>query len=367
MKIGILTFHRAINYGAVLQAYALQEVLKEMGHNVSIIDYRPLAIEKERMILSLYHFFSESNLPLTDRLKLLIGRIFSLFSRQKAIREFDIFLSSRLNVSPQVIGNKIPMKYDCYIFGSDQIWNPRILNGFDNVYLGQFPVDKGSVKVAYAASMGNESKLSATDFHEFISKLKVFNKIGVRELSLKEYISPDIQSNLVLDPTLLSKCSIFDKIAVKPMIKEKYVLLFALEKDPLMVDFAKHIALQLDAKVIRLIPSHIKFKKESTEYVSAVSPAEFCGWFKYAACIVGISYHATAFSIIYRKNFYCLKSFMQDRTRNVLRLLYLESRLVSSSDKIEFTPVDYNKANNQLTKLQEESMFFLTKAIEHEK
>ena len=116
MRVSIITFHRAVNYGAVLQAYALQEKIRQLGNEVEIIDYRCPLIEEEVSPLA---GFRKKN-GLVSSMKKFVFRIIKN-------RAFNKFMKKRLNLStPYYVNDELPEtngKYDCYITGSDQVWN----------------------------------------------------------------------------------------------------------------------------------------------------------------------------------------------------------------------------------------------------
>ena len=151
MKIGILTFHCAHNYGAVLQCYALQEVLKGMGHTVEVMDYRPSYLKAPYDIVSFRRIQSRNPIRL---MKGMISEFLSLPERIIRHKGFDRFIKEQLCLSAP----GIPSDCDAYVMGSDQIWNPGITQGFDGVYFGYLPFPKGHRSyIAYAASMEREA------------------------------------------------------------------------------------------------------------------------------------------------------------------------------------------------------------------
>ena len=152
MKIGILTYHRALNYGAVLQCMSLYLTLKGMGHDVEIIDYRPAAIEKYRMFFRWKDFVQ--SVGVLGKLRYLGSCCSLIGSRKKTVRKFDGFIAENLKVSHLVTSTKdVPDDYDVIFFGSDQIWNPSLNEGIDNVYLGHFPKHHAKL-FSYAVSIG---------------------------------------------------------------------------------------------------------------------------------------------------------------------------------------------------------------------
>ncbi len=158
-KIGIITFHRSHNYGAVLQAYALLTTLEKMGHKVEIIDYWPKYREGD---YSLFNFQSKSNngkVTWASTIKTFIKRVLTFPNRWKMYSRFNSFIKHRLKVrnTSNHLGSDIPDKYDVIICGSDQIWryNSGRIAGFDDVYFAKYPLNKKVVKLSYGSSMGD--------------------------------------------------------------------------------------------------------------------------------------------------------------------------------------------------------------------
>ncbi|CUP72641.1 polysaccharide pyruvyl transferase family protein [Bacteroides thetaiotaomicron] len=366
MRIGILTFHRALNYGAVLQCYALQKVIKDLGHEVEVIDYRPDYIEKDRDINGKYSLkHAKGGLA---KMKVMVTLFLSYIYKRRAKRVFDNFISNYYVLSSNSFTDidDMPQDYNVYILGSDQIWNPIICNGYSPVFWGQFKRNPMSVLATYAASLGlatvsdEEKKLLST-------YLRSFDCISVREDSMKGILK-DLTTHIpcsVLDPTLLAPIEIFEKIAIKPDV-DKYVLLITLEKDTQAFYFASNIARQLGCKVVRLsaLSNFVMYVQENSIKKIAVSPEEYCGLFKYATCTVCISFHAIAFSLIFKKDFYALESIKRDRVYNLLSYLGLENRMVTSKANILFTSVSYSNYEGLMEKKRKTSMAYLKKVVQ---
>lgn len=364
MKIGILTFHCAHNYGAVLQCYALQEMLKNMGHKVEVIDYRP------EYLLAPYRKFSLSRFKRSSLLSIVkacIRESLLLVKRIRRYNAFQTFINKRFNLSPTVKDKAIPPFYDVYIMGSDQIWNPKITKGFDPVYFGFFNFDKENRKyISYAASM--ETKELDKESKDFIEKaLMNFDAVSVREAQLKTLLQPltgkDIE--LVLDPTLLAYKKIWDAIAIRPKINKKYILVYQVRYNVNTIRIARQLAKDINAEIIEVTSAlRICFSNKSRQNVS---PEEFLGWIKNADCVITTSFHGTAFSVIFNRPFYCIK--LNDggdtRSASLLKSIGLENRLIDKSENPAFSPIDYSEANKRLEYLQSISTAFLTKAIEN--
>ena len=359
MKIGILTFHRAINYGAVLQCYALYRTLCDMGHDVEVIDYRPDYVENDRRLF----FIKRTNL--IAKIRILVYHLLDYKHRRKASKIFDKFLNNYLKFSPLVNNAKnIPDYYDYIFFGSDQIWNPRICAGFDKVFWGQFP--KGKTKfVSYAASLGTPQNIAIDKWDAINEYIKTFDRISVREGKLLEFLKCKIEGKVVLDPTLLASRDIFESIAIKPK-ETKFVLLYMLEPDRQAISFAEKIAKLLGCNLIRISAvGNIFDKRNEYKILSNIRPEEFLGYFKYADYIVNVSFHGTAFSVIFNKNFYTLKSKNFERAYGLLKSIALEERFVLPTEKVNMQDICYGEVNKRLDELKRESIAFIQKAIQN--
>lgn len=360
MKIGILTFHRAINYGAVLQCYALSETLKGMGHEVEVIDYRPESIERYRMLYSPLQMKGKS---IVQKFKQIVGSI--LLRRQQVVtnNKFDHFLNNHFSISKHknITPNTPITDYDLILFGSDQIWNKVICFGHDLVYWGQFPHDKTKL-ATYAASIGATKVYDAEDIKLMQQYIKSYDRLSVREISLQNYLRDtlNVDSTLVSDPTFLVDKSVYERISVIPKY-DKYVLLFVLEGDYTgALNIAKSIAKQLDCPVVHLSANNgIHKKNDGAIHVSNISPEEFLGYYQHATCCVGISFHATAFSLIFRRDFFCVSSPMQDRSLNLMTTIGVPERLVKVGDDIRFSKIDYSDKEQNFESLRTSSIQYL--------
>lgn len=363
MKIGILTFHRALNYGAVLQCYALQETLKSMGHKVEVIDYRPDYIEKYRKPYS--KFAIKHRVGIKDKIKEIIAGTLLIGKKRKGSKAFDSFINKYLHVSSTLsLPLSSELDYDVVVIGSDQVWSPQICFGFDPVYWGEIS-GLGKRYVTYSASMGGHNVITETMWRDVKNKLANYRYISVREKQLQENLLKhcSVEVPVTLDPTLLPSVEVYSKAAVKPSISH-YILFFCLESEPGALDFAKRIARQMNMPVVR-VAAQKEFQRGDEGVIDrySVTPQEFLGYFKYADAVVTISFHGTVFSTIFKKDFYSLKNPKQDRALNLLRPLGLESRLVAATENVEFSPVDYNGVDEKLAELRASSTEYIKSAL----
>lgn len=362
MKIGILTFHNALNYGAVLQCYALQHYLQEKGHDVEVIDYRIRFIEEQKKLFSKTELHRRGFIAF---LKYFIARLLAWPAWRKTIHVFHQFMVSQLHLSPRAsTAADIPTGYDCILFGSDQIWSPKLCRGFNPVFWGQFE-KHGARFVSYAASMGEISELDKTDWQQVEQRIKAFDAVSVREKSLQLALQEHcrVSASICLDPTLLVDAAFFDKIAVRPKEKD-YVFLFNVIDDPAASRFARRLANRIAAtEVIKgQAKPHLKSRRDKLVTLEeSMSPEEFLGYIKYARCIVANSFHAIALSIVFQKECYALKSRRSGRVEGLLGSLGLDDRIVASSEPVEtISSIDYKAVNERLAIMRQNSTQFIT-------
>lgn len=364
MKIGLLTFHNTINYGGVLQCYALKEVIESIGHKVEIIDYRARPVEEYKSLYVSDLLFSRNGI--LKKLRYLFGSILIYPRKKRAVENFNKFLSSRFEFSKRVFTiQDIPHYYDFIIFGSDQIWSPELCKGLDPVYWGQFEKAKTRF-VTYATSLGEPSSIDEKQWNLISQYITVFDNISVREQSLKNELVNrfGVHVKCCIDPTLLCDSSIFEHILIRPNI-ENYVFLYNVLVDDNAINFAYNLASQLGCKLVvgRARPKRFKNDKRYTS-IEGITPEVFLGYIKNARVIVGNSFHVIALSLSLEKDFYSLNSLKSGRIRSILNQLDLLERHVSSYDVIDkLNNVDYSIVREKLKTLRNESFEYIKSSI----
>ena len=178
MRVGILTFHCARNYGAVLQAYALQTYLEKQGHQVYVIDYRPSYLV---FPYRLFKFDVWRDKGFITGLKWNIREILVASIRGLRNFRFEWFVRRRLHLR-QIDFTKPCTDIDVFVFGSDQIWNPDICQGYDKYYLADAEVFRGKKCIAYSASAGSVVNVEL-DKGQLLNRLSLFDRISVRKIS----------------------------------------------------------------------------------------------------------------------------------------------------------------------------------------
>jgi hypothetical protein len=305
MQIGILTFHNADNYGAVLQCYALQEKLKELHPNdeVFVIDYKCPKIVN-------------SYIPRLNFKK--PWKIFTLSKTKKKVKTFQKFREKYLN-----LGTDDFSFYDVIYYGSDQIWNPS-LTGNDLKYFGK---NYSGKKIAYAASDGGEMNYDT----EVCDLLNQFSKISCREKTLTEKLQNlDIKSPIktVCDPVFLLSKEQWLKIAELPK-DDNYVLAYKISANPNFDNEAEKLGQRLGKKVIQIVyvKSLRKFFYHGQSFVEGISPEKFVGYFAKADFVLTTSFHGTAFSVIFDKPFFVLSfNKRSERITDLLSALGIQDR-----------------------------------------
>lgn len=352
MKIGILTFHCAHNFGAVLQCYALQETLKTMGHEVYIIDYRPDYLIKPYKIFSLHRLKSKN--PLKCIFKMMV-ELSSIQARKIRKRGFDQFINSRFQLFP-ISRLSEDSHFDLFIFGSDQIWNPKFNHyKLDPIFLGCSSVFSDTPKIAYAASMGMKELPNKQIEKEFSNALQSFRSISVRERSFQDYIEKvsGLKSKTVIDPTLLLTSLQYDRLIGKKMIQEDYILVYQIAGSVSLTQNISVLQKSLRKKVIDISP----FSRKGLKY----SPYDFLNLIKYADLILTTSFHGTVFSCIFQKDFYTfsINKDIDNRSKNLLESLSLEERMIKDISEINSKHIDYEIINKSIKMLQSEAIKWL--------
>lgn len=344
MKIGILTFTCANNYGALLQAYALYSYLKTKGYDVSCINYCPKYLQEKYTPFSYYRIFSLGN-PFKAVLKELL--LYSTLKKKN--KGFELF-RNRILFSEYGDFND----YNVIIIGSDQVWNTKLTHN-DSVFLGNIQYNKATL-ISYAAS----AESTIDKYNTIISdNLFRFSKISVREESLKQFLETEfkIKSELVVDPTLLFNADEWRQIEKPYKLNGKFVFAYIFGMSKNQRKRLENFARSLNCKLICLSVSTVLSRK----YVNDATPDQFIWLIRNAEYVVTNSFHGTVFSIIFNKSFLTLKKAKNQRIENLLELcgcsnLLYEDNLDFKEDK--FGQVETSK-QVRLLKLIDMSKDFL--------
>lgn len=356
MKLGILTFHMAHNYGAMIQAYSLQEYLKSCGHDVSIIDYRPEYFSK---IYKRGHYNVISRNPY----KFLRNILFSPILKRLLKRRYDAFDKFANQYYTLEAFSKKNNGFNAIFLGSDQIWNKNITGGtYDDYYWGkaiQCP------SIAYAAS-GIVNPQTEVDKHYVTDALNNLLSISVRESSLAKYLEPysEKEINVVCDPTLLAGKEILSKLDTKHTKASDYILIYELNIHPQVRKYAERLAREHKLRIIELT-SEVRINKLLSSNQTA-SPKDFITLIKNAKLVLTTSFHGTALSIIFERDFYYFRqhNLSDARIIDLLDILNLQNRIIEMDSIPNLLPIDYDIARPNLENYVNISKEFIKKSLE---
>ncbi len=388
MKIGIVTYVKCDNYGAELQAFALQWKLNSLGYDAEVINLEKRNIDMKRnqdvimgaikqrfkqegvfAIVSIVRKFLETKKRITDE------------DKYKAINEnkhklFENFFENKVRHSEKYytldeISNATDLKYDVYIAGSDQIWNYIHTDRLD-VYFLMFANKFKAKKISYAASVSiyDIPKKWRAAYKTYFENIDV---LSVRELHGAELVSKysNKKAEVVLDPTfLLTKEDWVREVANDCGIEGDYLLIYTLSGSPHIRKMAHDIARRLNLKVVNIKSGYSDEPDDGTINVYEIGPAEWVGLWSKAKYVVTDSFHGTAFSINFNIPFTTLvnpNSMMNSRVLSILKIMNLESRIVYDTLKGDLKPndvaLDFTETNRILKQWKEKSLKFLLHAL----
>lgn len=377
-KIGIITIVRVNNYGAELQAFALQKKLELMGYDAEIIDYlyykhknhRISELEKPWIDIGYKRKVKEFLYPIIYALK----TFFKKEQGQHRINNFDSFHKKNTRFSEVQYSSMKELymaqfPYEIFLVGSDQVWNPWSKTSLDPYFLTFAP--KGKKRISYASSFG-VSELPQQSIEKFTDRLNELDDISVRESQgvdiVKKITGRAVQH--VLDPTLLLSCNDWNKVATPPEFSEEYILLYLVTSSKYAMSVAAGLSELTKYKVVNICKEAVSENKSQT-FVNIVDagPSEFLGWCSNASVIVTNSFHGTAFSIVFNRPFFSIIGKNRSNTsrqESLLSLLNLNSRILREGDSlIDENPlnIDFYEANNILQIQIEYSVSYLARSI----
>lgn len=337
MKIGIVTFQRTTNFGAIMQCYALNKKIRNLGAECETIDYHNKKLSQQKKIN-------------------LIKKIYNKW------KEFNCnkFINKMIKLSPKVDCNNVDrLKYDAYVVGSDQVWNINCTDD-DLVYFLHF--NDNSSKYTYAASFGLDDKKINNILLTHKEHINKFNYVSTREKLDRDSINLfDVPYRQDVDPVFLLSNKEWNSLSSKRLKKQKYIYYYTIGKTKFLDKFVEKIAKEKGLIIIN--------NKKSLDCIIHCNPNNFISWIKNAEYIVTNSFHATAFSIIFRKNFYTecnSKEGFNHRIFNLLKKYNLTDRIVEDCNQFNSENTDYTYAEKKLPEDVEKSTEYLNKIINKE-
>lgn len=352
-KVGILTFHHSLdNYGAVLQTYSIYQLIKKLGYEPYIINFIPKDPSFKAKV-----FFA---------LKKILGFQFDLFRKKyihNILKEVD-------NIDDLKELNNF---LDYFVVGSDQVWRYRDNHTYLYKYFFDFVNDE-KPKIAYAASFGIDQWHGNEEVTQHVSKLlNRFHSVSVREESGVDICRNimGVEGTKVLDPTLVLDSTYFHEIAnctkLNNTSPDSYIAYMFLDEPLNQEVYFRNLAAKNNLNFIKIKGITISSKKR-LYFLNSVSKWLF--YIKNAEIVITDSFHCVAFSIIFRKKFICISNERTGVTRlkNLLELIGLESRLITSlsqinEDEIFANDINYDEVEKILEKERNKSIEFLKNSL----
>ena len=365
-KIGLLTFHNAVNYGALLQCYALQTYLEEnLEANVEIINFTPYVFRKM--------FFDKAKPLSAPGFKNKFKSVLRYFLKYREVKKESLKRTRLLDFAKNyfhltgVIDNVLKIDgndYDLVVVGSDQVWNLKLLNGEKSFFLENNSVKK----VSYAASFKIDD-IDEICLNTFLKCLPRFYAVSVREDDSSAFLTKIGISNVsLLDPTLLLDESQWLKMISKRKIQSRYILIYHVNPPKKMIECAFEYADKHGLKVVSL--NHLRLSKKRYIDLSDSSVEDFLSLIYYSDCVFTTSFHGMAFSIIFEKEFYFETP--NGSANNNQRLVNLSNKLGIADRQIEHCfeekKIDWARVSSNLISQKNKAFSFLRKclSIKHE-
>ncbi|MBR3306124.1 MAG: polysaccharide pyruvyl transferase family protein [Lachnospiraceae bacterium] len=360
MKYGILSlnlYQRDNNWGSVLQSWALQNALKDIGVEAYIVNFKPKLMK-----------WNYAKYPFLRVLPYHIRRMdYLLDSKNYYIRDtkFQRFYRDYYEISSLCDKNNIgSLDVDGFVVGSDIVWNEDFWEGIEDAYFCAYEGMKKENNMAYGPSM------SRNGFSDVIENmlpklLDNFKYLSVRETEKQSYIQKFSKYNVetVLDPTLLYGCEKYENITSERMIKEKYVLVYCVVLNEKLVEYASDYAKKKNLKLasIKCCPGGKRKIKDAIIFDSA-GVEEWLSLIKYAEVIFTSSFHACVFSILFKKEFYAVyNSFGSEKIVSLMNKLEINNHCFDR-DEYLYVPdsIDYEKTYKLMDMHRKKSYDFLS-------
>lgn len=363
MKYGIVSYNQYVNfvnYGSILQSYALQQALDKLGIDNTIVDY---------CCKTMVHADKDNPVPLmqdTDPVALECC-IQSLPDIHAVNRKFDLFWDKycRKTAEKYNADNFTDLDFDGYICGSDTIWNIEEFAGFDPGYFADFAEMKGKRNITYSASMG-DAIFSDDDKKILAEKMNNFTAISLREARMIDELTSWHGKEIActVDPTLLLDQEDYAKLEqnspLKP--KEKYLLLYSRQYNPDMNDYADRMAADNGWKIVDISLRYINKDRHIMAYNTGIE--EFLNLLRDAQCVVTNSFHGVIFSMQYRCPFHAFfRTGTSSKTQFLLDRFGLGQRHVKDSNILLNNDIDWNSVWKSVHEQREDSLAYLRKEL----
>ena len=342
MRIGILTYHRSPNYGALWQAYALSTFLHDKGFDTSVVDYWP-DYHKNIYKRKLINHAALKGLPILSKVKYLCYSCIVQLWHTLRLRRTAEFIRNYLRTTKS-------RQFDVCVYGSDQIWRKQHRIGcesYNPVYFGNDFIS-ARLKISYAASMGN-IEIGTPEDKAFIQKsLLNFDSISVREQSLKNVLSDYTTKpiEIVCDPVFLLSDSQWEKVLIENHKRtDRYIFYYNLEEYSLADNLVRKLSDTSHLPVVE-IRGYVKDINENAYQTQTASPITFLSLLHDAELVVTSAFHGVALSLCFNKQFYyAAPDELADRAQLLLNTFNISERRITDLSAINCGNIDYSKVN----------------------
>lgn len=347
MKYGILTFHNIPNFGAMMQAYALCKSIRLAGQDCEIIDYQCENIIKRELT---YH-------PLKNKAKDLVMRTLAWPKQKKKIQVCDKFMQDQHMFSSQRYFKSTIKEanavYDCFVSGSDMIWNMEV-TGNDLTYFLDF-VEKDKRRFSYGSSIGAKWTPSVQKCVK--PMLSKYDMLGTREEDTCNVIQQELglKCEWTCDPTMLLEPDVWKEMSISPREKN-YVLVYFPYND--ILNAAKRYAAKHNKQILVL---NWNIPKMGVKNISPNTPAEWIGYIRCSDAVFTDSYHGVLFSLYFQKQVWTNNR--SNRVGSLLHDFHLESCFIENDAEFK-TNIDYSACSPLIAEKRKKSLGYIHNMIE---
>lgn len=362
-KYGILTYHyyeTFVNYGSVLQSFALQTYLHKIGVDTEIIDYIPAHLKEANMRFPILG--RDEKYTFKGLLNLLIFTI----PIYKGVRKFERFLETRMKLSkntyyPETLNNAA---YDGYIIGSDTVWSIKESKGYDDGFWANKSVMKNKKNIAYSASCA-DVVFSEKDDDMLSERLKNFSAISMREPKNIKHIEHLWGKTIpnTIDPTFLLERSDYESlIPTERLIKQKYILIYSRQRHLPIYNFVDRLSKELGLEIVEINKDCRRLLKAKN--MASAGIEDFLRLIRDAELVVTDSFHGSVFSIIFEKDFYpYIRGNCTEKVEHLMGMLGINDRIISDSNLTSKSSINYKEVKSLLSEKINLSKGYLIEAL----
>lgn len=369
MRIAILTFHRAYNCGAMLQAWALQVVLRRMGHESSFpicnhVGEAECRLRYERKS-SFFH-------TLQSFIYRTLYNIFALRGGMLAESRYRRFREKLLS-ERAVSESDLEAAYDCAVIGSDQVWSSKIAGDYYSHFIGE-TLPARLHRISYAASYGDRS-LTSDEREQLIPCLRRYSAVSVRERAAQNELTRLGVKDVawVVDPTLLLTAEDYRVAMDDIRVRGPYLYVYWVSGGKSLLKTSRSLAKRLKVKLI-VTPVYIHSKIGAPKGVTlGISPGRLLAYTYQASYVLAGSFHGTVFGLLFKKPFLSFRDGpdkVESRPASLLNQLDIPERLVTPQTPMEEMvrlmrePISEEVYSERLPKLRQRSLNWLNAALD---